>query len=88
MTVDQFLEFHVFNSRRSRRAGIVCENVEVTEPIRSHSDDGVGLFNDCDISTEHDHGTPAFCGHRESVIRGRLVFVLTYGNVRSVQQTR
>jgi hypothetical protein len=88
MTADQFVEFHVFNSRRSRRAGIVCENAEVTESIRSHSDDGVCLFNDYDFSTQRDYGTRAFCGHRKSLIRGRSVFVLTYGNFRSIQQTR
>src|SRR6516225_2597070 len=38
MRVDHFIEFHVFNSRRSRRARTVCENAKVTEPIRSESE--------------------------------------------------
>lgn len=83
MRVDKLVEFHVLNAHRSRRAGTVCENAEVTEPIRSHSADGVRLINDNDLGTERDHGTRSFCGHRNSLVRGSSVFVLSDGKVRS-----
>jgi hypothetical protein len=47
------------------------------EPTRSHSDDGVGLLNDYDFSTEDDHRTRTICGHRKSPVPGRIVSALT-----------
>ena len=83
-SADHCVALYILNSHGSRASEIA----KITEPSRRRREDEIGLFSGYNPGTERYPGTPAFCGHGNSLIRRRSVFVLSNGNVRSDSSKR